>query len=799
LPVKPRSSEKDGHQVSDIEIIKHLAHNNLLFAKEKIVHPYPHCMRCDTPIIYYALPSWFVNIQKVKSDLLKRAETMEWMPAHLKDGRFNNILEGAPDWTISRNRYWASPLPIWKSKEGKLLFVDSLQTLKEKSQKSGNAYSIMRHGQTEHNLKGLWNFGDSTDPLTEEGKKQVIASAQALKGTTYDLIVISPFKRTVETAQLVANELGISEDKVISDGRLGEWNVGTEFDGKPLDEYFTVRNACKDRYDFKASDGESYAEVFTRASEFLYDVDKKYQDKNILIISHGAVVRSLELASQGVDFTTMFAKTRDYVNFDNAEVRNIDFVPLPHNAKFELDFHRPYIDQIILRDEKGTEYNRIPEVIDCWFESGSMPFAQDHYPFERPNWHAENFPADFVVEYIAQTRTWFYYTSVVSGILFDHAPFKHVVTTGTLRAEDGQKISKSKKNYPDPWIFINTYGVDALRFYLMSGTLMKGEDANFSEKLVADIASKIIGRLQNVVTFYNLYREKDIEGDMTPSANVLDIWITHRLKELELEVTDGMDRYDLAEATRPFDLFIDDLSTWYLRRSRDRLKSASAQGYGETRDGDDAKRTLYHVLKTTAQLLAPFTPFVAEEIWQQLKADSDEQSVHLSLWPVSHNKGTREEVTVLETMIQVRAICTAGNALRKKVGIPVRQPLQSIGVKGELLPEQYIDLIKDELNVKSVLFDAELEEAAVLDIHITPELKAEGDYRELVRAVQDLRKSKGLTPSDPIFITLSPSAELLLTPFLEDFKKTVLAEKVTFAENDGEVITSGDSEIKASL
>jgi isoleucyl-tRNA synthetase len=328
---------------------------------------------------------------------------------------------------------------------------------------------------------------------------------------------------------------------------------------------------------------------------------------------------------------------------------------------------------------------------------------------------------------------------------------------------------------------------------------MKGEDANFSEKLVADIASKIIGRLQNVVTFYNLYREKDIEGDMTPSANVLDIWITHRLKELELEVTDGMDRYDLAEATRPFDLFIDDLSTWYLRRSRDRLKSASAQGYGETRDGDDAKRTLYHVLKTTAQLLAPFTPFVAEEIWQQLKADSDEQSVHLSLWPVSHNKGTREEVTVLETMIQVRAICTAGNALRKKVGIPVRQPLQSIGVKGELLPEQYIDLIKDELNVKSVLFDAELEEAAVLDIHITPELKAEGDYRELVRAVQDLRKSKGLTPSDPIFITLSPSAELLLTPFLEDFKKTVLAEKVTFAENDGEVITSGDSEIKASL
>jgi isoleucyl-tRNA synthetase len=506
-------------------------------------------------------------------------------------------------------------------------------------------------------------------------------------------------------------------------------------------------------------------------------------------------VRALELASIGVDFSMMFEKTREYTNFINAELRVIDFVPLPHNAKFELDYHRPYIDRIVLVDEHGEEYRRIPEVIDCWFESGSMPFAQDHYPFERPHWHTENFPADFVVEYIAQTRTWFYYTSVVSSILFDHAPFKHVVTTGTLRAEDGQKISKSKKNYPDPWIFINTYGVDALRLYLMSGPLMKGEDANFSEKLVADIASKIIGRLQNVVAFYLLYRDVAVEKNNFESNNVLDIWIINRLDQLVQDVTNGMEHYDMNEATRPFDLFVDDLSTWYLRRSRDRLK-----------DGDgNAKHTLYRVLKTVATVLAPFAPFAAEDIWQQLthgdlvaNNEHDELSVHLAQWPVAVETSF-DEVMLLKQMIDARSICTLGNALRKKLAIPVRQPLQSIMVKSQPLASEYYALIMDELNVKTVLFTDEIEDVAVLDTAITPELKAEGDYRELVRAVQDLRKKQGLTPSDEITITLSAEAQSLLAPFLTDFQKTVLATTVTFADNDGEMVRVAEKEVNVFI
>lgn len=768
LPVKPRADVKDGHQVTDIEIIKHLAHNNLLFAKEKIVHPYPHCMRCDTPIIYYALPSWFINIQKIKPELLKHAESMMWIPEHLKDGRFKNIVDGAPDWTISRNRYWASPLPIWKSKDGKLLFVDSLKTLKEKSKKSGNTYTAIRHGEAEHNLTETWScVAGTNDALTDKGKEQVRAAAQTLKGKV-DIIISSPFTRGEETAKIVAEVVGIPATDIITDARVGEWNVGSEYNGKKMDEFFSVRAAAPDRYKFKTNDGESYADVFTRVGQFLYELETKYQGKRILIATHGGSARAMELVGRGFAYNTLFETTRDYRNFNNAEVRTIDFVPLPHNANYELDFHRPYIDRITLIED-GEEYTRVPEVMDCWFESGSMPFAQDHYPFERPNWHEENFPAGFVAEYIAQTRTWFYYTLVVSSALFGHAPFEHVVTTGTLRAEDGQKMSKSKKNYPDPWSFVDQYGVDALRIYLMSGPLMKGEDANFSEKNVADIANKLIGRLYNVLTFYELYRDTALEKDIKESNHILDQWINARMDQLVAEVSNGMENYDMNESTRPFDLFVDDLSTWYLRRSRDRLKDGNA----------DAKRTLYMVLKTTAQLLAPFAPFTAEDMWQKLKTENDEESVHLSVWPKVKEMDA-SQADVIEHMQQVRDICTEGNALRKKLNIPVRQPLAALTAKEWNLGDEYSALVMEELNVKTVVSDSE----TLLDTNITPQLKVEGDYRELVRVVQDMRKEKGLMPQDGIILTIPEKYAEIVEKFGDEMKKTVGAKEVLVSGNE---------------
>ena len=544
---------------------------------------------------------------------------MNWIPSHLKDGRFKNTMESAPDWTISRNRYWASPLPFWKSSSGKIISVNGVEDLKSKTKKSGNKYFVMRHGGSESNLSNkISSKVENVDHLTEEGKKQVLKSIKILKDKKIDLIISSDFMRTKETTEIIKNELKIPEDNLIFDKRLWELSTGV-FNGKKWNDYWEVREG-ENGYFFKPEGGESHKELKHRTINFLYDIEKKYKGKNILIVTHEGPARVLFAGAKGLDDTKTIQYLRNEIKiFKNAEIKELGFIPLPHNENYELDLHRPYIDNIVLVDEKGEEYKRIPEVIDCWFESGSMPFAQDHYPFENLDWKKKNFPAGFVAEYIAQTRTWFYYTHTISSILFRRAPFKNVVTTGTILAEDGGKMSKSKNNFPDPWILFDKYGVDALRFYLMSCPVMKGEDINFSEKSVQDVSNKIINRLNNVLAFYELYRDSQLENlEYKESENILDQWILVRLNELITEITDGMEKYDISLATRPVESFIEDLSTWFLRRSRDRIKSGNK----------DAKRTLYFVLKTLAKILAPFAPFTVEDIWLKLRTNNDEESIH---------------------------------------------------------------------------------------------------------------------------------------------------------------------------
>ncbi len=781
--VKPKSDDDKVRFAADINVIKYLQDNNLYFAKEKIKHSYPHCYRCDTPLLYYALPSWFVNIQKVKNNLLEEAKNMNWIPGHLKDGRFKNIMENAPDWTISRNRFWASPLPIWKSNNGKLIFVNSIDDLKNKVKKSGNKYLLMRHGEAENNIKSIWDSEiKSTVKLTDKGVQQVKDSAITLKDENIDIIICSPLLRTKMTAELVAETIGYDKSQIIVDERLREINPGGIYQGKHLDEFLDLFKFYKNRYTVKNEHGENYQDVKNRMMGFLYEIEQKYQGKNILIISHGSPILNMKIGAMGLQANDTPNDIEEKYYPKNAEWKELEFTPLPYNANYEIDLHRPYIDSIILVDENKEEYNRIPEVIDCWFESGSMPFAQDHYPFERPNWQKENFPAGFVAEYISQTRTWFYYTHALSTILFNHAPFENLVTTGTLLAEDGQKMSKSKGNYPDPWIIFDKFGVDALRIYLMSSSLMKGEDTNFSEKLVGDIASKIIGRMYNVFAFYDLYRDVSLEDNQIPdSNNILDIWIISRLNQVVNEVHQAMELYELDKATRPFELFIDDLSTWYLRRSRDRLK------YGDV----NAKKTLYYVLKTTAKLLAPFAPFSADDIWQKLKTNEDALSVHLVEWPKDQVLVSSEQVLV--EMQKVRDVCTEGNALRKKLNIAVKQPLASFTISGEL-SNKYFEIIKDELNVKEILIGTEF----AYDTVITPELKREGNYRELVRALQDLRKETGLTPDDMIDLKISVNAKDLLFGFEKDIEKTVQINDIEFTDGTNE-ITIDDQIYKISI
>lgn len=782
--VKPKSEDEKIRFQADINIIKYLQESGAYFDKEKIKHSYPHCYRCDTPLLYYALPSWFVNIQKVKADLLEKAESMNWVPAHLKDGRFHHTMENAPDWTISRNRYWASPLPIWKSESGQMMFTNSVDDLKSKVKKSGNKYFVMRHGEASHNIGGMISDDvNEINHLTENGIDQVKKSAQDFKDKKIDMIFASPFMRARETASVLAENISVGSESILIDERLGEFMIGNK-DFKTWKEYHDKLPKTVENFSFAYTGGESYQSLKNRVMDFIYEIESKYQNKNIVIVTHGGPSWLLSAGSRGYNADEALSMIRDRKDFHylgNAEYFELDFSPLPHNANHDLDLHRPYIDSIVLVDEKSTEYKRIPEVIDCWFESGSMPFAQDHYPFENPEWKQNNFPGGFVAEYIAQTRTWFYYTHAISTMLFGEAPFKNVVTTGTVLAEDGSKMSKSKNNYPDPWILFDKYGVDALRFYLMSSTLMKGEDVNFSEKGVQDIASKIVSRLENVATFYELYRDVSIENgelDLEKNTNVLDQWILARLSSLVSEVTVSMDAYDMAGATRPFELFIEDLSTWYLRRSRDRLK-----------DGDtNAKKTLYYVLKTTVSVLAPFAPFISESVWQKLKNENDAESIHLCDWSAF----SYENSDVVNTMQQVRDVVTLGLQSRQKAGVPVRQPLGKFGIPMELKSE-YVEIVKDELNVKEIVCDTTLSDV-VMSFDITPELKKEGQYREFVRAVQDMRKKSGLLPSDVVTLTIQ-CGEIekdIVNTFLPEFQKTTGVGEVVWGDTSGDEIKIGD-------
>lgn len=796
--IKPKSDEKDGHMKADIEIIKYLAAKNLLFKKEKINHPYPHCYRCETPLFYYALPSWFINIQKVKNKILESAKEMNWIPEHLKEGRFKHTMETAPDWNISRNRYWASPLPFWKSKTGKLMFVNSIEDLKSKTKK-GPKFFVMRHGEAEQNVKGILNSDPSVlYPLTENGREMVKNRALELKEKNIKKIYCSPFLRARQSAELIANQLGLNEKDIVYDDRLGENKMG-KFDGGHHQDLINWILDPERKFSDSTLDGESFRDTKIRFGNFLKEIFKKEGD-GVLLVSHGIANFVIPALLEGANDDRSFDILKSKLDkIEPGELEEYSYQELPWNYAYELDLHRPYIDEIKLVDSDGEEYERVPEVIDCWFESGSMPFAQDHFPFERPNWQTENFPAGFVAEYIAQTRTWFYYTHAISSILFDKAPFKNVVTTGTILAEDGQKMSKSKNNFPDPWILFDKYGVDALRYYLMSTPVMKGEDMNFSEKSVQEILSKIIGRLFNVLAFYELYRDKNLENEVTESKNILDIWILSRLSEVVSLSTKGMDSYDMVEATRPIDSFVDDLSTWYLRRSRDRIKSAFAPGSSETRDGIEAKQTLYFVLKTISKIIAPFMPFGAEEIWQKLKLDGDVESVHLVEWP--KNEVLASGGGVLEQMQKTRNIVSLGLEARQKANIKVRQPLGQLKVKSEKLKEEYLDLIKDEVNIKEIIFDEAIENEVSLNTEITPELKLEGDYRELLRAVQDTRKENGLQPSDMVtlFVDTNQDGQNLINKFKNEFVKVAGITDLQFVENEGKEVKINELVFKIKI
>ena len=587
-------------------IAKDLKEKGIVWKIEYIRHEYPFNPRSKQRIMYRAIPSWFFAIQGQKPLMLEQNENINWFPSHLKHGRFAKNIEQAPDWNLSRDRFWATAMPVWKGDQGTVKVVGSYAELKELS--------------------------------------------------------------------------------------------GVELD----------------------------------------------------------------------------------------------------------DYHRPWVDDITF-EINGEKFTRIDKVLDCWFESGSMPFAQLHYPFENRQKFEANYPADFIVEYIGQVRAWFYYVHAVNTALAEIGAFgpdcqhknaySNVITTGVVAGNDGRKMSKSLGNFTDPNELMDKFSADSLRFLLLSSPLLNGEDFALHDKSVGDVARKL-AMIWNMYDFFTMYAEVDgwefdgeLKDPLNEMTNPLDIWIVSRLHQLVAEVERHMDTYNIPDALSPILPFLDDASNWYVRRSRRRFWKSEDDG-----DKNDAYRTLHYVLVRLSYILAPFTPFLAEELYHNLTGDAE--SIHLKDW-LSAGEINR---AMLRDMNALRAAVNDGLSKRAAEGIKVRQPLASaklVSTISQNTPEEVaqflVDIARDELNVKSVeavtgseldIPEVSAQPSVVYDLNITPELKREGLMREIVRHVQSARKKAGLQVDDRIILQLTTNDDQLRQA-INEHRATIAAETLaSFGESN---------------
>lgn len=835
---------------ADPLIREELKKQNKLLQEEKITHTYPFCWRCNTPLLYYACDSWFIRTTKVKDMLIANNEKIRWEPEHLQHGRFGEWLRENKDWALSRDRFWGTPLPIWECEKNRN-HRHVVGSIKEFSDLAWfkNKYIFLRHGEADSNAKQYHSdyVYDSKTPghLTETGKKQVENAAKKLASTKVDLIISSDLARTKETAEILKKYL--PDAKVVFDERLREISAGV-LSGKTRKE-FDVFYAGDNWFVKKPENGESFQEVLNRAFAAFKDFEKNYSGKTILVISHNGVLWPLlaKLKNQNL-------KNADVNDFGLAEAREFVSKNLPYNEKNEIDLHRPYVDEIFLKcQECDGKMSRVKEVIDVWFDSGAMPLAQFHFPFNQmkpgddPNkldyqkllktafdrgshgfpvaFDAMPYPADYISEAIDQTRGWFYTLLAISTLLDLGPAYLSVVSIGHVVDKNGEKMSKSKGNIVDPWEMIAKYGADSLRWYFYTVN-SPGEYKKFSEKDLA-VSYQELTTVLNVLRFFEFYVASDATGAfdaLRPAmkksslepVTLLDKWILARLGEVVTGVDKHLSENKIFEASRLIRPFIDDISRWYLRRSRKRFQKPESQ---ETLFRDS--EFFAGLLLEFSKVLAPFTPFLAENIWQTVNQKLEtkfEQSVHLSSWPELKQMANGE--SLMEEMQKTRKIAELGLMLRAKAGIKVRQPLSALelltasnAASGTELSEGVKQILCEELNVKEIKTVGKFSEGIVsqdnvgLDVVMTESLKREGENREISRGIQGVRQELGFMPQDKVSTTIAWSSGDVFGTIYVGFDKDALkretnSQEIIFQEGisgKGVKIPFGDSEIEITI
>lgn len=773
LHVKPI----DDVQATDVEIIKYLAHAGLLFAKEKFEHSYPHCWRCDTPLLNYATTSWFVGVEKIKPEALELAKKINWSPKYIKDGRFGNWLEGARDWSISRQRYWASVIPLWKcDKCGEMKVIGSLDELRKSSKQKITKIIFVRHAESEKNVQRINSHSVDKWPLTEKGRREATELSNKITSGV-DVIISSPILRARETAEILNESRGLEIvfNNDISEYQYGEWN------DIPKDELIENNESYQDYKKITDLDekfahklgksGESRAEIVQRAQHFIDHIKTEYAGKTIMVVSHGGINAAIQTALHN-------SSAKEYFKHEKIGHNQIEEIYIDENGK-PFDLHKDKIDPITFDCEKcdGT-MKRIPDVLDTWFDSGSMPYAQSHYPFENKEETEKTFPAEFIAEGIDQTRAWFYYLHVIATAIKQDVAYKNVIVNGIVLAEDGKKMSKRLNNYPDPTLIFDKYGADVLRYYLLTSPVMQAENINFNERELAEIQRGVFRMLWNSYSFFVMYANVD-KWEQGKSAvhstqySVLDQWIISELNILVRDVNESMTKYELTKAVRLFAPFIDNLSNWYIRRSRKR--------FWKSENDDDkaaAYHTLYEVLITLAKLLAPFAPFIAEEIYRNL---TGMESVHLTDYPETNADLVRSDLS--EQMDLTRKIVELGLSERATAKIKVRQPLQSLSYSGTKIEPELESIIAEEVNLKEVRFANGDDLIIKLNTEISNDLKLEGYAREIIRNVQSLRKESGFQIDDRITVEYSTESSAL-SETISKFEKMIADEvlAVSFSE-----------------